>query len=389
MNDKIAGLLKSGSLKRKLKNDIRNDLWVFSSTDNRAFNYNSSYLFLYVKDNIPEVTPRYVINDEALRKQLSVEYGEEYFIDTSGQEGMRTALEAGVWFTSAGLPVYGFDLSDSRLVINLWHGIPLKKIALKDPAESRLQKLYFRKIFSKNYSYIFTTAPSLIPLMAESFGVPEDKIRVFNEPRLDALKRNFDRDAFIGVKYGSVPEYEKVILYAPTHRDGDRVRLFPFEDYDRDRMEAFLEEKKAIILVRTHSYEKLELKQYMGKRILPFNEDVARDVTECLSGVDALITDYSSIYLEYLLLERPMVFLPYDLEDYTARHGFNFDYDKAAPGEKPASFDEFCGALGRALLGDFDRERIKKLKEYFYSGTGASCPAICEFVIEKIGGLEK
>ena len=81
--------------------------WIFSSVDNCYYNYNSRYLFEYVKEHLPQITPIFVINEEGLRRELSKKYGEQYFIETESKEGIRRVLEAGVWFTSAGLPVYG------------------------------------------------------------------------------------------------------------------------------------------------------------------------------------------------------------------------------------------------------------------------------------------
>ena len=82
-------------------------VWVFSSTDNSHYNYNSQYLFEYVKEHVPEVTPLFVINDDQLRQRLSEKFGAQYFFETRSSSGIRRALSAGVWFTSAGLPVYG------------------------------------------------------------------------------------------------------------------------------------------------------------------------------------------------------------------------------------------------------------------------------------------
>ena len=113
-------------------------VWVFSSVDNRHYNYNSRYLFEYVKDHLKEITPYFVINDEELRRKLSEEYGEQYFIETETVKGIQKVLRAGVWFTSAGLPVYGTKLRKNRLIINLWHGVPLKKNCAfgPEPAEN-------------------------------------------------------------------------------------------------------------------------------------------------------------------------------------------------------------------------------------------------------------
>lgn len=193
--------------------------WIFSSVDNCYYNYNSRYLFEYVKEHLPQITPIFVINEEGLRRELSKKYGEQYFIETESKEGIRRVLEAGVWFTSAGLPVYGPRLGRNRLIINLWHGVPLKKIALMDPNLKKMSRIYFKKIFSENYTWILTTARELIPVMAKSFQVCEEQIRVWGQPRNDLIFFPPDRKKILGEIYPALPNYQKVILYAPTFRD--------------------------------------------------------------------------------------------------------------------------------------------------------------------------
>ena len=61
---------------------VNKDIWVFSSRNNIDFNYNSKYLFLYVKEHMKQIRPLYVVNDKGRREQLQKEYGEEYFIET-------------------------------------------------------------------------------------------------------------------------------------------------------------------------------------------------------------------------------------------------------------------------------------------------------------------
>ena len=81
--------------------------WVFSSTDNSHYNYNSQYLFEYVKEHVPEVTPLFVINDDTLRQKLSEKFGAQYFFETKSVQGIQRALSAGVWFTVPDLPETG------------------------------------------------------------------------------------------------------------------------------------------------------------------------------------------------------------------------------------------------------------------------------------------
>ena len=357
-------------------------IWLFSSTDNSHYNYNSRYLFEYVKENLPEITPLFVINDSELRNSLSSKYGKQYFIETESIQGIRQALSAGVWFTSAGLPAYGIGLHKKRLIINLWHGVPLKKIALLDPNLKKAARIYFKKIFSENYTCILTTSHELIPLMARSFAVSEDKIKVWGQPRNDGLFQKNDCREILGQLFPDLPEYTKTVLYAPTFRDYGQVQLFPFKDFDQKQLEAFLEEKNMLLFIRTHVAEQGSAAPYLGKRIRFLGNEQAEDVTGILNIFDCLITDYSSIYIDYLLTDKPMIFLPYDRQQYLDGRGMNFDYDDVTPGPKPETFNDFLDALSpKEDFWKSERTRVNRL----FNEIQHPCAAdICNKVLKMI-----
>lgn len=357
-------------------------IWLFSSTDNSHYNYNSRYLFEYVKENLPEITPLFVINDPELRNSLSSKYGKQFFIETESIQGIRQALSAGVWFTSAGLPAYGTGLHKKRLIINLWHGVPLKKIALLDPNLKKAARIYFKKIFSENYTCILTTSHELIPLMARSFAVSEDKIKVWGQPRNDGLFQKNDCREILGQLFPDLPEYTKTVLYAPTFRDYGQVQLFPFKDFDQKQLEAFLDEKNMLLFIRTHVAEQGSAAPYLGKRIRFLGNEQAEDVTGILNIFDCLITDYSSIYIDYLLTDKPMIFLPYDRQQYLDGRGMNFDYDDVTPGPKPETFNDFLDALSpKEDFWKSERTRVNRL----FNEIQHPCAAdICNKVLKMI-----
>lgn len=356
--------------------------WVFSSTDNSHYNYNSRYLFEYVREHMPAITPLFVINDPVLRDSLSNEYGAQYFIETESMQGIRRALSAGVWFTSAGLPAYGTGLCKKRLIINLWHGVPLKKIALLDPNLKKAARIYFKKIFSDNYTCVLTTSHALIPLMARSFAISEDRIKVWGQPRNDGMFQTNDRTAILQRIYPDLPEYSQAILYAPTFRDYGQVQLFPFKDFDLEQMEHFLEEKKMLLFIRTHVAEQGSAAPYLGKRIRFLGNEQAEDVTGILNIFDCLITDYSSIYIDYLLTGKPMIFLPYDRRKYLDGRGMNFDYDDVTPGPKPETFTDFLEALSPET--DSWKEERNRVNQLFNEIQKPCAADICRQVLKMI-----
>jgi CDP-glycerol glycerophosphotransferase len=391
---KAKNLLMTGVLKHTKTKIPDLYTWVFSSVDNCHYNYNSRYLFEYVKENLKEITPLFVINDLCLREQLSAQYGSEYFIETETAKGIKRVLEAGVWFTSAGLPVYGTNLNKNRIIINLWHGVPLKKIALMDPNLGNAARLYFKKLFSDNYTYVLTTSHALIPVMAESFDVSEEKIKVWGQPRNDQIFTQLDRNKILSEIYKDLPEYEKTVLYAPTYRDYGQSRLFPFADFDSKKLEAFLEEQKMILFLRTHISEKASADSYISRRVRYLGNEEAEDVTGILNIFDLLITDYSSIYIDYLLTDKPIIFLPYDKEQYLKGRGMNFDYDDMAPGPKPETMEDFLMQIKTLIeeIGedaDWWKHRRTKVNEILNERKEPCAPAICRHILDEIKQQEK
>ena len=105
--------------------------------------------------------------------------------------------------------------------------------------------------------------------------------------------------------------------------------------------------------MRTHVQEKSSANVYLSSRIRYLGVEDAEDITGLLGIFDLLVTDYSSIYIDYLLTGKPMIFLPYDKEEYLDERGMNFTYEKVTPGPKPETQAEFTKALACLLYTSY------------------------------------
>lgn len=405
MLDKIINLIKTVFARLTFRGTPSPECWVFSSVHNKAFNYNSGYLFLYVKKHCPQIHPYYVMNDEAERKKLEERYGKGYFIDTSTMEGIRKVLSCKVWFTSTAPPLYGVGFRKKYTIINLWHGVPLKKIGMEQENLSWITRKYYKYLFADNYEAVLTTSQKLVPVMSRSFLVEPERVKVWGQPRNDKLFQVQDGHCVMRRIYEEIPEFEKVILYAPTFRDHEPTRLFPFEEFSTETADDiretgnnskfqravselldFLEKNHLFLCIRMHLYDRtdyrwLERLDHPGSRIRFLNEDRAEDIMEVLNIFDLLITDYSSIYIDYLLTGRPIVFLPYDKEEYLRERGMNFDYDSITPGPKPKTFKEFLNSVYDLLYNHDSYVQHRADTNNFYNEVQEPCcKEICENV---------
>ena len=287
MMKKIENLLKTSYARITTSEEPNEKKWVFSSVHNRAFNYNSSALFEYVKKYHPEIQAFYVMEDPVERKKLQECFGKESIIDTSTMEGIRKVLECKVWFTSTAPPLYGMGFRKKYCIINLWHGVPLKKIGMEQENLGWMTKLYYKYLFADNYEAVVTTSEELIPVMSRSFLVEQERVKVWGQPRNDKLfeKINVREQMQKIFQKEKLPEFDSLLLYAPTFRDDGETRLFPFEEFHGEnrgraveQLQNFLEKNQCIMCIRMHLYEKegydwLKALDRPGSRIRFLNED--------------------------------------------------------------------------------------------------------------------
>lgn len=395
MWEKAANLMKTMFARLTFRGEPSPECWVFSSVHNRTFNYNSSYLFLYVKEHCPEIHPYYVMNDDKKREELGEKYGKEYFLDGKTMVGIRKILSCKVWFTSTAPPLYGMGFRKKYVILNLWHGIPLKKIGMEQKNLSWFTRKYYKYFFADNYEGVVTTSSHLVHIMSRSFLVEPERIKVWGQPRNDVLfSSNSEGKGLEEVFSGELPPYEKVVLYAPTFRDHEPTQLFPFQDMDRERLCQWLEEKKIFLCIRLHLYDQtgyqwIQELDRTGSRIRFLNEDRTVDIMEALKKFDLLITDYSSIYMDYLLTGKPVLFLPYDQEAYLKERGMNFPYDQVTPGPKPKTFQEFLNSMEDLLYNHDGYVRQRESVNNFLNEIQRPCCAdICKYTRELLDWRE-
>nr|WP_080491805.1 CDP-glycerol glycerophosphotransferase family protein [Lactiplantibacillus plantarum] len=355
------------------------NVWIFSSTGNKHYNYNAKYFFEYVLSKHKEKKIYFVVNDMEVREKLNREVG-NYFISSITFSGIITILKGSIWITSAGLPIHlVFDLKH-RSVINLWHGVPLKKIVLLENHLNWLKKLYVKVFFSRRYTAIATTSINMLETYAASFGVPDNVVKVLGQPRNDLL--SFDNKAQFNNVFPNIRG--RKILYAPTYREWGETRLFPFADFNQSEFEQRLQELDATVFIRFHIENQTQQVKRVkeSNRIRFINEDKFEDIMTVLNVFDLLITDYSSIYIDYLLLDKPIIFLPYDLQEYSTRRGFNFKYDEVTPGEKVYdSSKQFENAVTECLNhpSRWTNER-KRADDYFNKVKFNNCKRVYDFI---------
>ena len=271
-------------------------------------------------------------------------------------------------------------------VVQLWHGTgTIKKFAL-DSEEGEVKKLA-KKSNSRN-THLIIGSNKMFSIYKSAFGMENENIFPIGSPRTDLF---FD-EKFITSKinnfYERYPELsnKKIILYAPTFRDDD-LNNIKYQTLTKEKKEKNLYlnveildtlkklDEDYILALKLHpaisrhfSIKNMNIEKSLKNRIYDFsniNNDQENNKNITLNSLllisDVLISDYSSIIFEYSLLNKKMIFYPYDIKEYGEKsRGFYFDYENFVPG--PIFYS--AEAISKEIIKEMDENNEHTIKEF-------------------------
>ncbi len=272
-------------------------------------------------------------------------------------------------------------------ICQLWHGAgAYKKFGYSRAGNSEHIKIHkgYRK-----YAKAITSADAIRSCYAEAFGISMDKVQATGIPRTDIF---FDEEYVKKTREEIYAEYpylkdKKVILFAPTYR-GLRAEDAAY-DFERIRPEQFYSElgEEYIFLFKWHpaTYNNLkreEISAYDLERYQGFFRDFSqeRDINDLLLVTDVLITDYSSVIFDYLLVDKPIIYYTYDLEQYQGGRGIYFDFEEYVYGQVAKTQEELISAIKAMEMCEDKREAFRK--KFMEACDGHSTEKTCRWIFE-------
>lgn len=372
-----------------LEKFIRKDkrIALFFLTEKYYFD-NSRYLFEYMREkndfNSLLFTPH-----KSLYRELKEKFPGEVVYAKSVKgfflflRSKHVVLSYGI---SAGAFLPYYLHKKCKNIIYLGHGTPMKKMALQTP----VWRKYAKHKQLQKYTFMAGCSPLEQLIHAAGFNMDMNHVWVSGLPRNDYLLQDINLNPSLLVANPFLDR--KIILYAPTWREeGHKTHFFPFEDFDAKQLSDFLEKEDAYILVRGHK-EDIKRKSvekthdfFAIDRVMKADQDRFPDVYQLLPYVDILVTDYSSLWIDYLLLDRPIIYLPYDLDEYKQYKGFFINFDENTPGAKSGSQKEFILHLQRYFNQPLTHAKWrKKIRDMYHTHQDAGS---CERVFQEIKKL--
>lgn len=356
---------------------------VFGAWLGERFTDNSMQLYLEAAE-YPDLEVLWVTKNEDVLSELK----ERHLPAAMWGSDEAAAFEKDAMYAviSNGISDVEHEYLGGAVFLDLWHGVPLKKIAFDNKLvhnwDSPAYKVKnFFKYLAMRKMYYFAPSENFREIYMSCFRQPEDHIIVLGQPRNDIFFDGSPCPYFKDIKFTG----SRIILYCPTHRNEGRTPIEIHRLFDLPVLEKFLEDNDMYFFIKKHFYHRNEsedLKDY--DRIIDITGG-DYDVQKLIMGVDLLISDYSSIYIDYLLLNKPLLFYCYDLEDYLEHdREMYFEYDEVTPGAKPADFPTLLDELKKfAKEGDSYAEADRtRVRDFFYckEGQGKVGPKIIEMI---------
>jgi len=313
---------------------------LFLSKDNLGSN--QKYLYNYIKKDKALITSK---EFNTLKSYITISFAKYIIVEQVIYE-------------------YFNNFSKNQKTIQLWHGVGLKKLNVVDI----------------EYDYFISTST----WTNESNFKHRFRAKEFlnlGYPRCDIFFRELNKqDLWLCDKeILSLSKKHKTILYMPTYRD-DEDKNIPLLDFEK--LNDFCKEMKIFFILKLHPFIKKEF-QKSYSNIIFYNSQT--DIYPILKYTDILVSDYSSVMYDFLLLDREMIAFVYDKEEYEkTRGGFLYDYDKMTPAIQVKTQNELQKAIKDIFNSKIDmkqkREEIKKM--FFDFNDGKSCKRIYEKILQ-------
>lgn len=375
-------------------------IWLFGSTFGRRFADNPRYLYLYVSQHRDElgIRPIWISHNENVVRML----------DDEGYEAYMYHSFKGIWFALRG-KVYLFDnyskdinfwQSGGAVKVNLWHGTGNKKAnhdnmfdKFRHPQNIWERFITFPRRISdeKPHHYTLATSEPLAVITTSAFNTSLEHVIIDGYPRMDAILGEKIVNVYTTEEKLNLANIKKwksegkvIDFYMPTFRKSESKF---FEVMDLQKFNDFLNKNNIVFISKLHPKSKMQEKFSTLKYSNIYNVAAEVDPYTFLEYVDLLTVDYSSVYSEYMLLNRPAVSFFYDYKEYSenTRAGY-VSFDEYMPEERAFDMEQLMEKTVLVLKNDIHKkDRIKsKNRMWKYQEAGA-----CKRLVKKIEKIEE
>ncbi len=313
--------------------------------------------------------------------EFDIPRGEKIKIDTF--TFFYALLYSRVWVSNSGMD-RGIELHRKKnIIIETWHGTPIKKI-LGDENKNPLGKKNNMRKKKRDASTIRCAQSEFDKKLFERlFHAESESILLCDLPRNDSLLTyTMEEKESIKERLG-IDKSKKVILYTPTYREyliDAQQNTFITPPIDINKWRKLLGEKY-VLLIRAH---------YAVSTALNIkNNDFVKDVSnypvlnELYIVSDMMISDYSSTFFDYSILGRPEICFAYDLKEYSEKRGLYFNLSDILPCKILSNENQVLSEIMEMNYNEAC-ERTEKFRKKYVPYAGHASKTIVNQIIERL-----
>jgi CDP-glycerol glycerophosphotransferase (TagB/SpsB family) len=371
----------------------QNKLWLFGSRGGVDFTDNAKYLYLYINKELKDVEAVWITKNKKVLKLLkgkglpvAFAYSisgivlclrAKFIFTTHGKQDIFPSLTCGCTH----IELYHFVIALKKLrydVFNYYHKFRKILLILEHPY------VYFKP------DYAISSSSYAAQKVISSLNLTQETVFLTGLPRTDAMLTVTDEDQENYLKLLDGQDCVHLIYYLPTFRDyTDDFNYFAF-GLNENTLLDFLDNTNSVLIIRYHPTDSLRGKINpiikSSPRIIFENNDLS-DSFSLLKKASVLITDYSGIFADYLLMNRPIIFANFDHDSYLRSRQFGWDYNEITPGPKVKNWDLLLFNLEQIIVHQKDEymELRQNLKNQIYQYNDSNS---CSRVIKEINRLD-
>ncbi|MGQ4869873.1 CDP-glycerol glycerophosphotransferase family protein [Aeromonas caviae] len=358
------------------------NIWVFGAWFGSRFADNPKYLYLYLMEHKElNIKPIWICKNKKLLEEMKKKGLEVYYY--MSLHGMFYQLVASKAFFGHSIrsDLNSTFISFNTQRIQMWHGIPLKKIGFDDEYSCKwfYKKRWYKFFINEKYDYVLSTGGKADQYFETAFDMPANKIISTGYPRNDVFKKSKKDLGYFNV------------IYMPTFRGeiGQEISLFSDKyDFDFDYLEKTLLSNNIKLTLRVHPANKPSNNiMALVNQSKNISFSLTDDIYETINNYDCLITDYSSIMFDFALTQRPIIFAPFDLDKYLSLdRKMYFSYDDVTAGNIVKSWPELIDAVVR--VGTMNRhincknDFLLSYHDQFHEQEDAFCSNVVSYLDE-------
>lgn len=365
--------------------------WLFGT--NVSFTDNSKYLYIYILENHKELMPIWITESQKDVTKIRSFGGKAYL--KYSIKGIYHCLTSKVYIYTYHSKDINFFTSGNAKKVNLWHGVGIKcgtggkktkdrqftsksglitRVLMPYYFErdnlflstSEMMDKHFMNMFNLSEKQVFDSIYPRCHFMCAPKNLLMNHINKYEEKNL----QNF---------ISQIGKYDKTYLYMPTWRGNLSDDFIAEAGFDFARLDETMRELNRLFIFKLHPAVKL-LNNISNKKysnILFMDKNM--DIYPILPFVDTLITDYSSIYYDFILLNKDIILYPFDKKSYIdTSNELAFDFDEFTPGFRVYDSEQLMQAIASNCsykVQSKDRDRI--LEAFWGKSSIADLESLC------------